>query len=1142
MIKHSLAILFLFSTSVQLRAQTPPEKPEVEDSLPVGVDANTWRNAKTRIDNFTFDRAAFQVALFANSDQTQNPTAICFDDQNKLYLAENYRLKVGGVDDNRSRLFWFLDDVSNQTVADRLKMYKKWESKFPLEYYTKISERVITLEDRNNDGMAETRTVFADKFNDPLDGPAIGLIAKEGKVYLTCIPHLYLLEDTDGDGVSDKRQSLQDGFGVRVSLAGHDLHGLAWGPDGKLYWSMGDRGYNFTTKEGRHFKHPASGAVFRCDPDGTDVEVYHLGLRNPQELAFDQFGNLFTVDNNADIGDKARVVYLIEGGETGWNSGTQNLSTFREQSGISNRGNLIPWMTERIWVTQHDGRPAYALPPMPGFTINGHCIVSGPSGLVFHSTNVMGEKYANTFYVCDFRGRDHRSGIFSFKVENDGAGFKVTDHANLLTGIATTDIDFSYDGKMYIADWYGRWDVNTGGNVYTLQNNEGLKRPHVQETESLFRNGFHSQKIEKLASLLSHVDMRMRIRAQYELVKRGAEGRKVLLDAALNHDSLLARLHGIWGMGQLGRNDVTQVANLAKLLDDPHYEVRANTLKVLGEAGYTGASTKMIALLKDDNLRVRSFAAQSLGKIKSTDALEPLAQMLIENGDSDRFLRHSGFYAITQIPSKDFVYENLQHENKSVRLAMLLVLRRWKDPHIKTLLHDSERFIVEEAVRAIHDLPIAESEADVANILNTLTAQHTQLTHQRVVNSNYRLGKKSHAQALLRYAGAKLPMHNAAQIEAMHLLNVWDTQHTVDRVVGLVRPYPAGRDDIKDVVDAELPKLLTVASDTVAAKAIDLASKYDVTLDSKILVGVAVNGGLQNDFRLSAINSLLKNDPSLLLKQLPILINDEKPQIRASALQATLQIDRQAGLAYLRQFIDSNDAYNRQAAYKQLGNTQDKDLNAILVKRLGKLIAGEGMKESHLELVGACAVSEDPAVSAQYHAYQKESDKNVLAPFQIALYGGDKERGESLVKTHGTAQCIRCHRLDHRPSTGPGLRYVGKKQREYLLRALITPSSEIAEGFGVVTVITDDGKVHSGTVVTSDNDTVTLKVLVKTAEDKTAHTSTEPAKPPATKLVVIMKSEIDEQSEPKSAMVPMGPVLKKHEIRDVIEFLSTLTQ
>ncbi|MEY2427934.1 MAG: quinoprotein glucose dehydrogenase [Verrucomicrobiota bacterium] len=270
---------------------------------------------------------AFQVApdlkvsLWAAEPMLANPVAFNFDEKGRLFVCETFRLGHG-VDDIREIMPWLNEELASRTVDDRLaEMKRHLGDRFST--YSEASERVGLLEDRAGHGRADHATIFAEGFNSPLDGIGAGVLAHKGSVWYANIPNFWLLRDTNGGGVADFRKSLHYGFGVRVGFLGHDLHGVHFGPDGKIYFSNGDRGSNIKLAGGRMAGDPETGCVFRCNPDGSDLEVFAFGLRNPQDLVFDQYGNLFTGDNNSDSGDEARWVYVVEGADNGWRVGYQ---------------------------------------------------------------------------------------------------------------------------------------------------------------------------------------------------------------------------------------------------------------------------------------------------------------------------------------------------------------------------------------------------------------------------------------------------------------------------------------------------------------------------------------------------------------------------------------------------------------------------------------------------------------------------------------------------------------------------------------------------------------------------------------------------------------------------------------------------
>jgi len=250
--------------------------------------------------------SGLRVDLFAAEPLLANPVAFCFDERGRIYVVETFRRKLGvlNIDD---RAGWedpvvikalgsdvvadylLNEDLATTTVEESIAFIERHFGARAASL-SGLSERLQLIIPGAN-GKAGRSSVFAEGFDRLGDGVAAGVLARKGKVWFACIPDLWQLQDTKGAGSANERKSLQHGYGVRIGTGSHSLHGLRLGPDGKLYFSIGDRGANVRGWDGSQVNNTEYGAVYRCNLDGSDLELFAIGpCAIRRGLAFDQFG------------------------------------------------------------------------------------------------------------------------------------------------------------------------------------------------------------------------------------------------------------------------------------------------------------------------------------------------------------------------------------------------------------------------------------------------------------------------------------------------------------------------------------------------------------------------------------------------------------------------------------------------------------------------------------------------------------------------------------------------------------------------------------------------------------------------------------------------------------------------------------
>jgi quinoprotein glucose dehydrogenase len=1116
--------LFLFLTLISLLPALPPgtKAPGKIEGTASEEDFPAPDPDKALLSTITWPEE-MKARVYAKQPDALNVTAIAFDEQNRLYLAETHRFDRG-IEDNRRNQHWLRDEIALTSTAERLAMYQKHAGVKPLDYYTKYSEKIRVLVDDDHDGVLDRSQLYADGFNDPLDGTAAGIFAANGKVYFACIPHVWMLEDTDGDLKADTRKSLQEGYGISVSLSGHDLNGFTFGPDGRIYFTIGDRGYNLKTADGRHLYDQYAGAIFRMEPDGSGLEVVHSGLRNPKEIAFDQYGSAFSVDNNADMGDKARLVYMVEGADSGWNRGNQNLNNFRHAIDVSGR-HRIPWMEEKPWEKEAKNRPAAYLPPADHISV-------GPSGLTYNPGTGLAQKWDNNFFICDYRGGG--SEIIAFEVEPDGAGFHLKRNETFIKGFLNTDVEFGYDGRVYASDFTGGWKTYDLGNIFVFENPRELAKPETQQVRTLFAEGFEQREAAELAKLLRHPDYRVRQRAQFALAK-DPKNSDFLIKATATDQPLLTRLHGLWGLGQLARKVLHPWINdqLLSLTKDSHWRIRGQAAQALGDAGELRQSPEALRpLLKDEHPNVRLLAAIALGKV-GFDHFDAFVELLTENNDKDPYLRHAaiqGLYLLIKRqwpPSQGSALSTLStHPSPAVRRGAVLVLRKLKHGGIANFLKDSDPSIVIETIQAINDAYIEEARPALAELTSFL-GQSTTAIDNRIINAMFRVGGPENLTRLLAIA-KNGDLANNIRIEALFALQRWENPPAADPTTGKHRPLSGDRSLASHLpeITTTLNGLLETTSNEVLAEVIRATESFDLKVSPEVFLDHFTNRKNPSSIRLAVLKTLEKIKPAALEKTLTASLDDPKAEIRTESFAALARLAPVDALASAETIFQSAKMIDQQSAVAALGTMAHPGAATLILTKLQTI--KEQPPAIHLDLLEAAEKLNTPQLKEALKNYQATLDPNdPLSTYAVALEGGDVSRGRAVFYNHGAAQCTRCHKGQKNRFkggvAGPHLKNVGLlHKRDYLLESLFNPSAQIAPGYGTVSVTFKDGKVIGGTLHKETAKQVTITDL-STGKKKT-----------------YPRSSIAEMSKPLSTMPPMNGILTKAEARDLIAYLASL--
>ncbi|MBM3784231.1 MAG: c-type cytochrome [Acidobacteria bacterium] len=505
------------------------------------------------------------MQLWASEPMLVNPTNIDIDERGRVWVLEavNYRRQLKNEPDIQ-----------------------------------KEGDRILILEDTDNDGKADKRVVF-DQSAD-LRAP-IGIAVLGDKVYVSQSPNLFVYTKDAADKIVKKEVLLTGWGGVDHD---HGVHAITFGFDGRLYFNAGDQGFQLTDKSGNRFVSSKEGPFYagtalRMNMDGSQFTVLGHNFRNPFELAQDSFGGIWQTDNDDDGNAWTRLNYVLEGGNYGyWGPGGRS---WRADKG-SHFHSELPGVMPNIARTG------------PG----------SPCGLIVYEGDLLPESYRGQLIHAE-AGKRY---INTFRIRPNQAGYETDTEITVSAGdswFRPSDVTAAPDGSVFVSDWY---DPGVGGH-----NMKDHARGRIYRLAPV---GHASRKVA--VDLESAAGLRAALRSPTQSIRYIAwqklaamgEGAREILQPMWTGIDRVAKARSLWLLARLGGTELRDAAADS----DPRMRILA--IRAARAAGKDWVSLAA-GFAGDRDVTVRREAAALLREAPDSAAVPALARIAEQWDGKDRW-------------------------------------------------------------------------------------------------------------------------------------------------------------------------------------------------------------------------------------------------------------------------------------------------------------------------------------------------------------------------------------------------------------------------------------------------------------------------------------------------------------------------